>query len=152
MFSAPPPSLSRAAARKAAAQQVLSVCAGVDAVTAEAHAALGIDDDRLFALLETRDQMLQDLAEHLAVLQHTKPTADNPLLAATERAVDEADALIASVCEAVATSQRATMELASRVAQRVETLRDALAQAQRASHAGSAYGLAGQARLVDLRR
>ncbi len=152
MLTSPPPSISRAAARRAAAHQVLTVCAGVDAVTAEAQAAIGIDDDRLFALLETRDQMLQDLAEHLAILHHTKPTADNPLLAATERAVDDADALIATVCDALATSQRATMELAAKVSQRVDRLRDALANAQRASHAGSVYQTAGNARLVDLRR
>lgn len=152
MLPSSPPTLTRAAARRAAAERVLSACAGVDAVTAEAQAVFGLDDDRLFALLETREQMLQDMAEHLAVLQYTKPTADNPLIAATERAADDADALLTSVCDALATSQRATMGLAARVAQRVEELRTAIANTQRASHAGSAYQALGQPRLVDRRR
>jgi prefoldin subunit 5 len=73
-------------------------------------------------------------------------------MAATERAVDEADALIASVCEALASSERATQRLAARVAKRVETLREELAHVSRASTAGSAYQLGQQLRAVDYRR
>ena len=143
---------TRQRTRAAVARQVLSVCAGIDAVTAEASASIGIDDDRLFALLETREQMLLDLSEQVVVLQQSRPTADNPLLSATERAVDEADALIASVCDALGSAERATQRLATRVATRVETLREELAQLSRASTAGSAYQLGQQLRAVDFRR
>lgn len=138
--------------RLAAARQVLAVCADVDAVTLEAQAAIGMDDGRLFALLETRELMLQDLSEQMAVLHQTRPAADDPLLAATERSVDDADALLANVCEALAGAERSTRELAARVARRVESLRTELANMSRASQVGSAYQLGAQARLVDLRR
>jgi hypothetical protein len=138
--------------RGAVARQVLSMCAGIDAITAEAHASLGLDEDRLFALLETREQMLLELAESVAVLQHSRPAADNALFAATERAVDDADALIATVCDALQSSERATKALAARVAERVEQLREELAAVQRATSVSSAYQLGGHSRHVDLRR
>jgi hypothetical protein len=143
---------TRRAARQATARHLLEVCATVDAVTAEASAAVGLDDDRLFALLETREQMLQDLSEQLVTLQQLRPAADNALFAATERAVDEADQLIASVCDALATSQRATMVLAAKVSSRIDALRDELAAVQRSSSAGSAYQVGAAPHAVDLRR
>jgi hypothetical protein len=110
------------------------------------------DEHRLFALLEQREVMLQDLAEQLVVLRYERPTADSAVFSATERVVDEAEALVAVVCAAVATSHRVTVELAAKVGHRAEELRVELEAVQRASTASVAYGGAGGPRLVDRRR
>lgn len=136
-------------ARQQAAQRALDICKDADAVATQAAAALGVDDDRLFALLEQREEMLADLAEHLVVLRAERPTADNPLLAASERVVDDADALVAEVCDALSASQRATLALAVRVAERAGELRAELAQVQRAGVAGIGYGVPDIGRQVD---
>lgn len=140
--------------RAHAARAALALCASADALAreVEVEVATAADDHRLFALLEQRDVMLQDLAEQLVVLRFERPTADSALFAATERVVDEADALVAEVCSAVDSSHRVTMELAAKVSRRAEELRGELDAVQRASTAGVAYGMAGGARLVDRRR
>ncbi|QJR36431.1 hypothetical protein [Gemmatimonas groenlandica] len=136
-------------ARQAAARGALAICASADALAREAVEVVGQDDDRLFSLLEQRDQMLQDLTEHLVMLRLERPTADSPLYAATERAVDDADALLTEVSAALSTSHRVTMELAARVARRTDEIRSELDAVQRASSAGLGYGAAAGAHLVD---
>jgi hypothetical protein len=135
------PSFGRrpAAERERAAQAVLGICATVDALADDAHASLGIDDDRLFSLLEQREQMLVDLSDHIATLRLERPTADSALFAASEKVVEESDALISDVCVALARSNRATMTLAVRVQERVDALRAELASVQRAGSAGIGY-------------
>lgn len=135
--------------RQAAARGALAICASADALAREASDAVGQDDDRLFSLLEQRDQMLQDLSEHLVMLRLERPTADSPLYAATERAVDDADALLTEVSAALSTSHRVTMELAAKVARRTDEIRSELDAVQRASSAGLGYGAAAGVHLVD---
>lgn len=148
-------SLSRTAApgadvRGAAARRALGLCEHADAAAREAEGAIGVDDDRLFSLLEQRDEMISDLAEQIAVLRSQRPTADSALYAATERAVDDADDLIADVCAAVSATQRVTRELAARVARRVAELRGELDEVQRAGNATIGYS-AMSAHRVDSR-
>ncbi len=128
-------------ARAQAAREALALCASADAAAREATESVGVDDDRLFSLLEQREQMLADLAEHVVALRLERPTADSPLFAATEKVVDDADALITEVCDALTSSHRTTMALAARVAERTQMLRDELAAVQRAGSAGVGYGL-----------
>jgi hypothetical protein len=136
--------------REAAARSALALCASADAAAREAETVVGLDDHRLFSLLEQRDEILRDLAEHLVVLRSERPTADSPLFAATERAVDEADDLIAEVCAALTTSQRVTMELAARVERRSSEIRAELNAVQRAGVARIGYGMTPpMAHLVD---
>jgi hypothetical protein len=111
----------------------------------EANGAMDEDDHRLFALLEQRDELLQDLAEQLAILRYERPTADSALFAATERVVDEADALVADVCSALNASHRLTVDLAARVAKRVDEIRAELDAVQRAAHATNGYATTGYA-------
>lgn len=113
-----------------------------------------VDAHRLMALLEQRDELLQDLAEQLAILRYERPTADSALFAATERIVDEADALVAEVCSALTTSHRMTIDLAARVARRAEEIRVELDAVQRTAYATQGYMTSGlatsrQPRLVD---
>ena len=136
-------------ARQAAARTALALCASADAAAREAEGIVGADDNRLFSLLEQRDEILRDLAEHLVVLRLERPTADSPLFAATERAVDEADDLIADVCAALTTSQRVTMELAARVERRAAELRLELDAVQRAGSARIGYASRPTPHLVD---
>jgi len=136
-------------ARQEAARGALAICASADALAREAADVVGEDDDRLFNLLEQRDEMLQDLSEHLVMLRLERPTADSPLYAATERAVDDADALLTEVSAALSTSHRVTMELAAKVARRTDEIRSELDAVQRASSAGLGYGAAAGAHLVD---
>lgn len=136
-------------AREAAARNALALCASADAAAREAEGVVGVDDHRLFSLLEQRDEILRDLAEHLVVLRMERPTADNPLFAATERAVDEADDLIADVCAALTTSQRVTMELAARVERRSAEIRAELNAVQRAGSARIGYSTPTTPHLVD---
>ncbi len=138
--------------QEAAARSAMALCARADHAAREAEAVVGIDDGRLFSLLEQRDEMLSDLAETLVVLRAERPTADSPLFAATERVVDEADELITEVCAALSMSERVTMELAARVARRAAEIRAELDAVQRAGSAGVAYGQASVVHLVDSRR
>lgn len=142
------------ARRTDAARAALALCASADALAREVEVAVtsAADDHRLFALLEQRDEMLQDLAEQLVLLRTERPTADSAVFAASERVVDEAEALVADVCAAVETSHRVTVELAAKVGRRAEELRAELDSVQRASTATVAYGVPGGARLVDRRR
>jgi hypothetical protein len=141
-------------ARTDAARSALALCASADdlARAVEREVVSPADDHRLFALLEQREVMLQDLAEQLVVLRLERPTADSALYAATERVVDDADALVAEVCSAIATSHRVTVELAAKVAKRSEEIRAELDAVQRASTASVAYGRPAGAHLVDRRR
>jgi len=138
--------------REEAARHALALCASADAAAHEARRVVGVDDDRLFSLLEQRDEMLRDLSEHLVVLRLERPTADSPLFAATERAVDDADALITEVCAALSVSQRVTMELAARVAHRASEIRAELDAVQRAGSARVGYGAHAAPTIVDSRR
>ncbi|MDQ8161968.1 MAG: hypothetical protein P3C10_05225 [Gemmatimonadota bacterium] len=135
--------------RLAAARDALALCATADQLAREAAEVVGHDDDRLFSLLEQRDEMLQDLSEHLVMLRHERPTADSALYAATERVVDDADALLTEVSAALSTSHRVTMELAAKVARRTDEIRSELDAVQRASSAGLGYGAAVGPRVVD---
>jgi hypothetical protein len=148
------PSLIAVPTRAQAARSALALCASADALAREVEVEVAsvADDHRLFALLEQREVMLQDLAEQLVVLRLERPTADSALFASTERVVDEAESLVAEVCSAVETSHRITVELAAKVGRRAEELRHELDAVQRATTAGMAYGVAAGARLVDRRR
>lgn len=139
-------------AREEAARQALALCASADAAAREAERVVGQDDDRLFSLLEQRDEMLRDLTEHLVVLRLERPTADSALFAATERVVDDADELISDVCEALKTSERVTMELAARVSRRASEIRLELDAVQRAGSARIGYATPAMPHLVDSRR
>lgn len=144
----PDPTHARTAARKA-----LELCANADALAREATAAIETDELRVLTLMEQRDEMLQDLTEHLVTLKQARPTADNPLFAHSAQVLDEADALIAEVCTALDRSQRATVELLSRLARRSDELRAELDAVQRAGNAGLTYArdtVVGAA--VDFRR
>ncbi|MBA3917181.1 MAG: hypothetical protein C0516_01180 [Gemmatimonas sp.] len=141
---------SPAASRcREAAREALALCAGADALAREAAATALADEHRLLALLEQREEMLQDLAEQLLILRTERPTADSALFAATERVVDEADALIADVCSAVSTSHQITLDLAAKVARRTEEIRAELDAVQRTSVASVGYGAMAAPRLVD---
>jgi len=135
--------------RSAAARRALTLCADADSLAREAARVSTADQDRLLVLLEQRDEIMQDLAEQLAILRHERPAADSALYAATERVVDEADALVTAVCAAVTSSRRMTMDLAARVAARVEEIRTELDAVQRAAHASVGYAIAPTTRLVD---
>lgn len=135
--------------RERAAREALAICESADALAREASDSLGVDDDRLFSLLEQREQMLADLAEHVVTLRLERPTADSPLFAATERIVDEADALVTEVCTALTRSHRATMALAVRVSDRAKALRAELVAVQRAGSAGIGYGLLSTSHQLD---
>lgn len=139
-------------ARQEAARHALALCASADAAAREAERVVGVDDDKLFSLLEQRDEMLRDLTEHLVVLRLERPTADSALYAATERAVDDADELVADVCAALTTSERVTMELAARVARRASEIRAELDAVQRAGSARIGYGTPTTSFVVDSRR
>ncbi len=122
-----------------AAQKALALCARADVLAREASTAAGTDASRVLAILEQRDDMLQDLAEHLVTLRHARPTADSPLLAHSAQMLDEADAVIAEVCSALDRSQRATVELLAKLARRSDELRTELDAVQRAGSAGMTY-------------
>ncbi len=135
--------------RTAAAREALALCASADALAREAAATALADEHRLLALLEQREEMLQDLAEQLVILRTERPTADGVLFAATERVVDEADALVAEVCSALTTSHQVTLDLAAKVARRTEEIRAELDAVQRTSVASVGYGVMAGPRLVD---
>ncbi len=128
------------AARELAARRAVALCRDADVMAREATASVGVDDDRLFSLLEQREQMLADLAETLVSLRYQRPTADSPMFASTERVVDDADALVTEVCDALTAAHRATMSLAVRVSERAAELRAELADVQRAATASTGYG------------
>jgi hypothetical protein len=148
------PSFGRRAAseREQAAQAVLGICATVDALAQEADVVLDVDDDRLFSLLEQREQMLVDLTDYVVALKLERPTADSPLYAASEKVVDDADALISEVAAALMQSNRATMALALRVEARVSALREELAEVQRAGSAQMGYANVPVTHQMDRRR
>jgi hypothetical protein len=137
--------------RAQAARTALSLCASADELARELEVEVtsAAGEHRLMALLEQRDEMLQDLAEQLLILRTERPTADSLLFAATERVVDEADALIAEVCSAVSTSHQVTLDLAAKVARRTEEIRAELDAVQRTSVASVGYGAMAAPRLVD---
>lgn len=151
MRSTVPPSFTTSR-RAAAAREALALCARADTIAREAEAAVAADDHRLMAMLEQRDALLQDLAEQLVVLRLERPTADSPLYAATERMMDDADALVDELHAALQASQRITLDLAGRVARRSEELRAELDALQRTAVASMAYSAPAGGQLVDRRR
>ncbi len=135
--------------RTKAAREAIRICATADALAREASGVVGVDDDRLFSLLEQREEMLADLAEHVLTLRLERPTADSPLFSATERMVDDADELVADVCAVLTASQRATMALAMRVAERAAVLRLELQSVQQAGNANIGYSVFASSHQVD---
>lgn len=136
-----------------AAHEALSLCQEVDGLAREAlHAVSSDEHDHFFELLRQRDEMMQDLAEQLAILTTERPTADGILIAATERLVDDADDLVSRVCTAVDLSQRLTVDLMVCVSRRVGEIRKELDLVQRSASASTGYSLTPGARLVDRRR
>lgn len=140
---------SRPDANREAARQALALCAGADELAREAVEAAQGDDARLLALMEQRDEMLQDLAEHLATLRLERPPADSPVYTYSETVLDEADALIVQVHRALDRSHRVTMDLVGRLARRSDELRAELDAVQRAVTAASGYATDPGPRLVD---
>jgi hypothetical protein len=124
---------------KQIARRVLWLCADADRIGEQAAADVGVDDDRLFLLVEARDVVLTDLATQIAFLKQKRREADGRGFAPTGQVVNEANTLITEVCEALSASHRATMVLAERVAERVAELREELATVQRAGSAGLGY-------------
>lgn len=136
-------------ARELAARNALALCSNADAAAREAEGVVGVDDARLFSLLESRDEILRDLSEHLIVLRMERPTADSSLFAATTRIVDDADDLISDVCAALTVSQHVTMDLAAKVARRAAEIREELDAVQRAGCASIGYATRPTPRFVD---
>jgi hypothetical protein len=122
-----------------AARQALEICAIADSMAQEAMQCVDSNEERLYELIERRDEVLQSLAEHLVSLRLEKHAADSPLIASSERAADEGDELVDAVCAALDVSQRTTMALAARVASRVAELRAELATVQKAGSVQMAY-------------
>jgi hypothetical protein len=137
--------------RAQAARTALSLCASADELARELEVEVtsAAGEHRLMALLEQREEMLQDLAEQLLILRTERPTADSVLFAATERVVDDADALVAEVCSALTASHQLTLDLAAKVARRTEEIRAELDAVQRTSVASVGYGVMNGPRLVD---
>ena len=132
-----------------AAREAIRICESADALAREASGVVGVDDDRLFSLLEQREEMLADLSEQLLTLRLERPTADSPLFSATERMVDDADELVADVCAVLTASQRATMALAVRVSERAAELRLELQSVQQAGNANIGYSVFAASHQVD---
>ena len=149
LSSLTPPSSS---ARDVAARKALDICAAADSMANEALHCAGENDERMFELLERREEILQSLAEHIVSLKLGKYAADSPLFAASERAADEGDELVEGVCAALDVSQKTTMALAARVAARVSELRAELALVQRAGSVQTAYMPATAISILDSRR
>jgi hypothetical protein len=125
--------------RKDVARQAIDLCASADTMAQQAMQCVGSNDVRLFELLERREEILQSLAEHLVSLRLETHAADSIVLASSERAANEGDDLVDAVCVALDMSQRTTMVLAARVANRVAELRTKLAEVQRAGSVQLAY-------------
>ena len=125
--------------RSDVARQAIDICTSADNMAQEALQCVGVNDARLFELLERREEILQSLAEHLVSLRLETHAADSRILASSERAADEGDDLVDAVCAALDLSQRTTMVLATKVAARVAELRTELAEVQRAGSVQLAY-------------
>ncbi|MCE2901308.1 MAG: hypothetical protein ACK6DP_05685 [Gemmatimonas sp.] len=149
--TAAPEAATAAADRSAVAREALALCAGADALAREAESVIAsrTNEDRLLAVLERRDELVQDLAEQLALLRFERPRADSPLLADTERLVAAADAVVDEVCAAVSATQRRTLDLAARMARRTEEIRAELDEVQRAVTASVGYGIGSAPHFVD---
>jgi hypothetical protein len=130
-------------------RRVLCLCADADRIGEQAAADVGVDDDRLFLLVEARDAVLADLATQIAFLNHKRREADGHGFAAAGQLVNEADTLVTEVCEALSASHRATTVLALRVAERLAELREELTSVQRAGSAGLGYATLAPAPHVD---
>jgi hypothetical protein len=143
-------------ARAMAARAALAVCASADALAHEASAVVGTDDDRLFALIDQRELLLQDLAVHLAQVTPVRSAAAGAPLVATGAAdaapADDPDALLVSLREAITLSEQVTSALASRVAQRLDEIRVELEVVQRAMAASQRYGTSPAFNAVDRMR
>ena len=133
-------------AREMAARAALAVCASADALAHEASAVVGTDDDRLFALINQRELLLQDLAVHL--VQATPARSED----ARAASADEPDALRASLRDAIRWSEQVTSALANRVAERLDEIRVELEVLQRATAASQRYATAPAFNAVDRMR
>ncbi len=125
--------------RRDAARQALAICDAADTLAREAMECVGEREEQLFELIERRDEILQNLSEHIVSLKLERHSDDSPMFASGERAADEGDRLVEVVWSALDKSQRATAALAARVAARVSELRKELAEVQRAGAAHTAY-------------
>ena len=67
-----------------AARQALEICAIADSMAQEAMQCVDSNEERLYELIERRDEVLQSLAEHLVSLRLEKHAADSPLIASIE--------------------------------------------------------------------
>jgi len=143
MPSGAPPVPQRQSPRSRVARQALALCAHADGLAREVQDALDGDDNRIAPLLVQRDQVLQQLAAHVAYLRKTRPAADHPAHAAAEQALEQADAVLATVLAAVDDSTQVTHRLAARVAARVEALRTELDAMQRSAASAPRYGTLG---------
>lgn len=139
----------RTDAVRVAAQAALAICADADRLAREATEAAFQDDERLPRLMEQRDELLGDLAEQLAVIRFSRPAADSPIFAQTERKLDEVDRLVDQVMGALATSEKATQELVFALTKRSNELRAEIDAVQRASSASVGYGAALTPQFVD---
>lgn len=135
-----------AEARVMATQAALAACASADALAHEAFAVVGTDDDRLFALIDQRELLLQDLAVHLAQATPTRSVV------ARAASADGPDALLASLRDAIRVSEQVTSALASRVAERLAEIRVELEVLQRATAASHRYATAPASNAVDRMR
>lgn len=143
MPSGAPPVPQRQSPRSRVARQALALCAHADGLAREVQEALEGDDTRIAPLLLQRDQVLTQLAAHVAYLRKTRPAADHPAHAAAEQALEQADALMATVLAAVDSSTQVTHRLAARMAARVEALRTELDAMQRSAASAPRYGSLG---------
>lgn len=146
-----PSLLTSHASRLRAATGALVLCAKADAIAREIEVEItsGTDDHQLFVLLEQRTVMLQDLTEQLNTLRLELPSAGSAPVPEADRHMDAAEAVVAEVCGAVATSHHITVELAATIGRRREAIRAELDAVQRSSTASVAYGTPTGAPLMD---
>lgn len=122
------------AATLAAAREALAICEGADRLAELAEGAVGVDDNRMFSLLDERERMLAGLAGYLAVLEPRAP---------------QAESLVRDLCAALSVSERRNETLAARVVGRIDALREELATVQRAGSAVVGYAPLGTTPHVD---
>lgn len=129
-----PARADNSAAARIAAREALAVCGDADRIAEQAASVMGVDDERLFALLDERERMLAGLASHIAALAGVKA---------------DAGALVDEVLAALSASERTTAALAAQVTHRVTDLRGELLSVQRAGSARLGYATLGTSPHVD---
>ena len=87
--------------------------------------------------------LLSDLAEEMAILMAGRRTADDPLRSLVERTLDDAEEFLADACEWLPQAPRNVVQMALRVADRVQEVRALLASPRRrplyGDHAGDRW-------------